>query len=295
MNAPLDNPTNYHARVLGEASSSALKEFRKSELQYLDWVNNGGKQPTAPMRLGTAFHMAMHEPARFARTYVTIPDMSLNSKSAKQDFLDLNYELIGSSRLYEGESAEVLRNSTAADLTSAGVHVLTEKSLATLRAMSASLNMPCHSLARGLVARGEKEKVLRWKDRDSGVQCKALLDSWDQPIAVLSDLKQTTAITERACRYQAIDFGYDFQLTFYRRALREHELEAKRSYLVCGSPEPPYLWAVYDIPEERVEWCDERITEDLLRLAECVATNTWQTINRGEPRTLQIRTEREAA
>lgn len=286
---------SYHVRVLGEASSSALKEFRQSEIQYLDWITNGGKLTTTPMRLGTAFHMALHEPDKFARKYVTLPDMSLNSKAAKQEFLDRNYDLIGLSRQWDGEGADKLRETTARDLAASGVFVLTEKELHTLRAMIASLNMPCHALARGLVARGEKEKVLRWKDADSGVQCKALIDSWDQPIGVLSDLKRTTAITERACRYQAIDNGYDFQLTFYRRALKEHGLEVKRSYLVCGCPEPPYLWAVYDIPEERMEWCDERISEDLIRLAECVATNTWQTINRGEPRTLQIRTEREAA
>lgn len=284
--------TDYYSRVLGEASASALVEFRVAPLLYWDWCRGRSKPETKPLHEGKAVHCALHEPDRFAKQYVAIPDMPLNSKDNKQAFLDATLgEILGVQRIVNGEKADDLRASVAAELARHGVYILTAGELTTLRGMVESLNLPCHRLARGLASRGKKELEIRWKDTETGVQCKARIDSWDEPIEVESDLKRTVSITERAFRSTVLSNSYHYQRAFYRRGLRALGKEVKKQYFVCGCPEPPYPWAVYDIPEETIDECDRNISRDLVRLAECLAKDEWPSLNNGEPVTLDIRPE----
>lgn len=282
----------YHSRVLGVFSNSARKEFVVSPFQYLDWAQNGGTEETQAMHEGTAFHMALHEPEKFAKRYVVLPDMPLTSKERKQEFLDRTLgDLLGVQVTANGEKAEDLRKSVAAQLSASKIFLLTELELATMRAMITSLNLPCHSLARSIVARGVKEREIRWTDAETGVQCKAKIDSWDGPNGVESDLKRTALITRSEFKRSAGNNGYHFQRAFYRRGLRALGEDVKYQCLTCAQPSRPFHWAVYDIPEDVVEACDAKISEDLVRFAECLSKNEWPTINNGQPVTLAMNAE----
>jgi hypothetical protein len=284
--------SSYHTRVLGEASASALRRFRESPLAYWHWANGADDDETESMRDGTACHMALHEPERFARTYVEIPNMPLQGKAKRESFLDCVHSTTGVALDDPGGDAESLRSYVNVEVARTGVNILTHDSLETLRSMIASLNMPCHRLARNIVARGRKELVLRWKDEDSGLQCKALLDSWDPELGILSDLKRTVHITQRLFRNEVSSRGYHYQLAWYRRGLRAKGLDVKYSTFVCGCPTAPtYYWATYDPPEEVLDACDQRHTEDLIKLAACLAGNDFPTINNGQPTTLQLSAE----
>jgi exodeoxyribonuclease VIII len=243
------------------------------------------------MREGTAFHMALHEPERFAREYVEIPNMPLRSKDNRRDFLNTIFDLTDVSVVDNGYDADGLREHVVREVRKAGSNVLTSESIATLRAMARSLNMECHKFARSLVASGKKEWEIRWKDADSGLECKALLDSYNEDIGALTDLKRTDSITKRSFRYKVIDMGYDYQMSWYRRALRSKGIDPRYCGFVCGCPTRPNPWAVYDIPVERLDWCDNQHSMYLLSMAECLAKNEWPSINNGEPTTLEIRTE----
>jgi len=288
----MNAPTNYYTRLLGEASASGLSRFRESPLTYLDWTQNPTDNPTPPMREGTAFHMAIHEPERFARTYIEIPVMALRSREDKEEFLMEVFRVTGVPLIFEGENAEDLRSKVVRELKKTGAQVLTSESLATLRGMARSLNMGQHAEPRSIVARGKKEVEFRWKDGDSGLQCKARLDSWDAELGILSDLKRTAAITARGFRREVLTRGYHFQMAFYRRALREAGESPKYCCFTCGCPTGPlYPWALYDLPEEVLDACDEQLSRDLLSLAECVSKNDWPSLNGGKATTLDIRSE----
>jgi exodeoxyribonuclease VIII len=283
--------TSYYARVLGEASNTALNRFRESPLAYWHWCNDEDEDPTVPMREGTAFHMALQEPERFARRYITIPDMPLTSKEGKQLFVSTMLSYLGERGEYAGEKADDLRKKMTARLAAGGVHILSEKYLATMKAMVESLNLPCHKVARSFVAGGKKELELHWTDAESGIKCKALLDSWEPGRGVLSDLKRTTEITHRDFRWSILNRGYNYQIAMYRRALRAHGEDPRYSCFVCASPDRPHYWAVYHIDPDAVEASDRRISEDLISLAECLNKNEWPTINRGEPSLITLNTE----
>lgn len=281
----------YYTRILGEASNSGLKEFRISPLSYLEWCNGANKPTTKPMRDGTAFHLALHKPDEFARTYYVLPKTILNSLTRKQVFADSTLgELAGIGYLVsKDEDAETLRDNVSRILGERGIFVIERPELDTMHQMIDSLNKPCHAQARALVLRGSKELELRWADEESGISCKALLDSWDDPIRVESDLKRTTNITVGEMSRDTRNRGYDFQRAWYRRALVANGHEVHAQFLVCGCPEPPYLWAVYSVPEDRIQRCDEILSENLRELRRCIDTNEWSTINNGAAVELQMR------
>jgi hypothetical protein len=282
--------TNYHKRVLGEANAGGLFELRKSPLHYYDWATGPDRDKTEPMREGSLFHMALHEPEKFARTVVTIPKMPLRSAQNRSDFCDAVSNLVGQTIIDNGGDADALRESVHSQCEAFGLLVMTNESLATMRAMVRSLNMPCHRLARSIVSRGAKELELRWTDHETGVPCKALIDSWDIQYGILSDLKRTDSITKHEWKRKVLTMGYDYQIAWYRRALRSAGHDNIVPSFVCASPERPYPWAVYSLPEERLDYCDNQHSIYLQVLADCMASGEWPSLNNGEAHELEIRT-----
>lgn len=283
---------SYYAKALGEASNSAMRRFRISPEDYLDYMTGDDKPSTPPMRVGTALHMALHEPERFSSRYMVIPGMPLRSKDNRRDFLNCVHDITGIPVVDNGADADGLRDHVHATLASSGIWILTDKELTDIRGMVASLNKPCNAMARGIVSRGQKELELRWTDPESGIKCKALLDSWDAENRLLSDVKRTESISEREFRNSCYGFGYHHQLAFYRRGLRANGFDVDYSCFTCGSPVGRvYPWAIYDFEPEVLDACDDRMSRDLDALTKCLATNNWPPLNGGEPRTVHMNVE----
>jgi hypothetical protein len=241
--------------------------------------------------------MSQHEPERFAKTYIEIPSMPLRSEDDKLQFLAQSCIATGVRSLdpynidfdLKKTKADELRDFVAREVAKSGSQVLDSESLHTLRSMAKSLNIPQHAEPRSIVARGAKELEIRWTDSISGIECKSRIDSWDESLGILSDLKRTAAITRSAFRREVLNRDYHYQLAFYRRALRSRGEEPKYSCFVCGCPTGPiFPWAIYDLPEEVLDACDAKITCQLIDLAECVNKNNWPSLNGGRAATLDI-------
>src|SRR4029434_9609728 len=65
------------------ARHSLLRHFRKTPLHALEELRHP-KKPTADMEFGTALHMAILEPARFAKEYVVTPSVKTESGEWKR-------------------------------------------------------------------------------------------------------------------------------------------------------------------------------------------------------------------
>lgn len=275
---------SYHDKEYGVASSTSMREFRKSGMHYLDWFENDTDQ-TDSTREGSAIHMAFHEPARFAELYRTIPDMALRSHDDKRAFC----EMCGvAADGYEKAKAEELRECVAKSWLARGVRVLPEDSLRTIRRCAESLNLECHERARALVSGGQKEVEFHWVDRETGVKCKALIDSWDPLRGILSDLKRTVNITKGAFFREVKNRELYYQMAFYRRALIEHGESPRAAAWSVVSPERPYPWAVYEIEIPDLAYVNDVISRDLRRFADCISSGKWPSINNGEPVTVNL-------
>lgn len=287
----------YYVRKLDEVTNTGLSRFRESPLAYLDWVNSDDDDETEAQHDGTAFHCAILEPERFRKTYVAIPDVPLNRKGSKQQLVELVQDTVGvklkSCASPETFSAESLRSTIRVELSALGTEVVSDDWLATTRSMVQSLNEPRHRMQRNLIARGTKERVIHWVDGASGMKCKARIDSWDGELGIESDVKRTHKITEREFRFACFEREklYLYQRAFYRRGLRELGDDVSWQPFVCAQPVRPFYWPCYTVPADVLDACDRRISEDLIRLAECINKNDWATINGGEPVELKISAE----
>ena len=291
---------SYYTRALGVASNSALSRFRISPYDYKLWCDEIECEPTDSMREGTAFHLALNEPEKFARMYLVIPEMPLRSEVDKLSFLSACSQVTALEALdpynvtfdVGKTKAERIRQFVVDTAKAAGISLVTDTELSTMRSMVASLNEPRHTYARGIISRGVKEMELYWADPITGIRCKAKPDSWDAELGIEADLKRTVHITEGAFRRHAVSSDYHYQRAFYRRGLRANGEDVNYSCMVCGSPvAPSYHWAVYSVPEDVMDECDARITDQLISLARCLETGKFPGLNNGEPRVLDIKRE----
>lgn len=288
---------DYYVRKADEATNTGLSRFRESPLAYIDWVNSYDEDETDAQHDGTAFHCAMLEPDKFSKTYVAIPDVALNRKGSKQQLVDLVQNTVGFELKHcvvpDSLPAEELRTTIRSELRAHGVEVVTDEWLATTRCMVQSLNESHHRMQRNLIVRGVKERVIHWVDQESGMKCKARIDSWDDELGIESDMKRTEKITERAFRFACLDREklYLFQRAFYRRGLRALGEQVSWQPFVCAQPSRPFYWTCYTVPEDVLDACNRRISEDLIKLAECINKNNWTTIHGGEPVELRISAE----
>ena len=272
----------YYDHKIGEANAGGLKAFRDSPLEYIHYIQ-GAKKATRAMSEGRVFHLALQEPEEFARTCRVMPEMPLRSKDDKTAFL-ATCGVDGD----PSQKADDLRDHVSQVWALTGVVSVSEQWLATMRAMCDSLNMPQHAEQRTLVVRGKKELELYWADRETGIQCKARVDSWDEETGIVSDLKRTESIGEWEFRRELRNRGYIYQGAWYMRALRESGYDPRTFAFCCASPVAPHCWASYECDPADLRIADDRHQETLRRLRDCLEANSWQSRNDGETRIISL-------
>jgi hypothetical protein len=131
-------------------------------------------------------------------------------------------------------------------------------------------------LAMPYLATGQAEQVLQWKDRRTGLQCKARLD-WFNDAAILDLKTARNACHMRNFARDAFELGYFHQAAFYQRGLAtvRGTAEGPPVLLVAVEPEPPHDVAVYRVSEDALHFVNEDIHKLLERVAECRASDRW--------------------
>ena len=160
---------------------STLRYFFKSPAHVKEQIDNP-VPPSDSMRLGTTQHVALLEPEKLVEEYIAAPDFGSLRKN--------------DSNGTTSEQAKENREAKAAFYEEhKGKTIIPAKEFAALVGMSKSVY--AHSEARELLKSVvETEKAIFWTDRDSGIECKGLLDCVSDK-GVLIDIK-----TSEDCRYQ---------------------------------------------------------------------------------------------
>jgi hypothetical protein len=132
-----------------------------------------------------------------------------------------------------------------------------------------------HPLARKLLAAGEPEKTLIWRDASTGVMCRAKAD-WLRPDGIV-DLKTAESAAPDALSKAAHNYGYAIQAPFYLRGFRELRQLAAEPFFVHIAVEksPPYLVHVNQLTERAIAWGDRKVTEALEIFRDCTASGQW--------------------
>jgi len=230
---------------------SSLKYMGDSPLHYLDALENERKDTPSLLR-GRAVHTAALEPELFAGRYAVYAGKRDARHKAYQEFLAAHPDEDGV--LNEKEHREVL--ALAAAFRAKPVKVGGEK-------------IPFADL----LARGQSEQVITWKDPETGVLCKARLDHFSE--LGLWELKSTGSVHERRFGALAARMRYHVQCAFYSDGLLYAHGIRPPVKLIAGEVKRPHDVAVFPLGDDDLLAGRETYQAWLRRLVECRASGEW--------------------
>lgn len=199
---------------------------------------------------GHTTHVAVLEPARFLAEYVAAPRFDKRTNAGKAGWADFQAEHSGKVIVPEDEFA--LAGTMAAAVWS-------------------------HPTAAELLRGGLKEVSLAWRDKDTGVPCKARLDhlgtagEW----SAIVDLKTSRNASRRSFERDVHSYGYHQQGAFYLDGADALSPRPRKFIFVVVESEPPHCVAVYELDSEAIDLGRDDYKKHLRMYAECVTTGRW--------------------
>jgi hypothetical protein len=249
-------PANvYHQRELGVVSKSALDELDRSPAHYRAWVAGIEREPTPALRFGSALHMALLEPARFARTYAVLPD-----------FGDLR-----SSKNREKRDAWLSDRP--------GCVALSADDESRILGMLESVM--AHPAASRLILEGQSEVTLSWTDPLSGLRCKSRADYWVKSRRLAVDIKSTLDASPKQFARDTYNYRYHLQDALYRAGFAECGEPIEFFVILAVEKDAPYAVAVYTLDEDAVAKGYSAARQGIERLADCLKHDHWPSYSDG--------------
>ena len=143
-----------------------------------------------------------------------------------------------------------------------------------VRAIAGSIR--AHPIAAAAFRGGEAEVTLTWRDRETGVPCKARPDYLPAHGSWLVDLKTAASANPRSWRDQACRFGYHVRAAWYLDGAQIVLGQAPAEYwFVIVEKEPPYLVSVIGFDEEALSWGRVANRKACEMFARAAAMNDW--------------------
>lgn len=144
-----------------------------------------------------------------------------------------------------------------------------------VEAMAAAIQE--HPLTRAIFSTptgAHVEQTLIWRDGDTGVWRRAMLDWRRERIVV--DFKTAVSASPASFAKSVANYGYHQQDAWYRDGVAALGLANDPAFLfVVQEKEPPYLVAVYDLDDEALRVGRERNRRALERYRDCVESGVW--------------------
>lgn len=249
---------DYHQhRAVG---ASGLKLINQSPLHYWARYLDPEREPDAPtdaMKLGTAVHCALLEPAEFVNRYTVVPEgIDKRSKAGKELFAEI--EAGGKEPLKPKQEPQISKMQQAA------------------------FN---HPMMRILLSHPEKliEKSLFWTDQETGVVCKMRPDlmlppgAERFPLGYLLDLKSTEDASASEFPRQVWNLDMLIQAAWYTDGFMQIYKTDKAPPFVWFAQEnsPPFANKPYKATPEQIEHGRNEYRRLLAIYADCVSTSNW--------------------
>jgi hypothetical protein len=257
----------YHRKVFGLASKHMLDLFATSPLTYKTYCDMPAAPEETPEHflIGNATGCAMFEPERFAATYACEPDFGYVTAHAAS----------GTTK-ERGAANKARRDAWRAAHN--GHVLLSERQYRDVTAMAAAVR--AHPRVAALLAKGtESEVTVRWRDAETGLECKARWDLWCAHYCVILDGKTTQDAAAEAFELDAEKYGYADQAAMYLEGARVLGIDrGPFLFAVVQKPtpqKPAPLNAVYGMDESWLAAAAARVRRRMRRLADCIARDVW--------------------
>jgi hypothetical protein len=265
------NITNaeYHAKELGMVSKTALDLVERSPAHYKAWIDGGEEAPTDALRFGSTFHCALLEMARFQDSHYVVPKF-------------------GDCRKKENKAArDAWRTANGwvdDDVGIPGKTQISDEEFSDIEGMV--LSVVGHPLAGKMLADGEPELTVRWRDAHTGLECKARPDYYVRKRRMVVDVKSTFDASFDGFKKSIANYNYHVQAALYRDGLEACGERVEHFLFVAVEKKPPYALAVYTLDAQAAAKGYDIARTGIEKLAECMRTGEWpsypatiQTIN----------------
>lgn len=256
----------YHAHT-ESISRSAIMEFEKSPYHYWAKYRNDTmpkEEPTQAMIFGNAFHTLILEPEKFNDLYAPEPPKVLlkNVGQEKYDeYKKLCKEIETSNRI-----------------------ILTDVEYLTLKCMEKALKNDSKAMA--LIEGAAYENSFFWRDKESGLICKARPDIMHPNM--FCDLKTCADASYRAFQRATVDGGYHIQAAMTRDGVREVTGKDITNFIfIAIEKKYPFAIAIYILDETVMDFASEKYKKILLEISHAIAHNSFSSY---EPQTLILPT-----
>lgn len=194
-------------------SQSSLFDLDNSCPAMWQWRREHPRAATAAMDLGKATHELIQRPFDFAGKYAVAPECDKRTKAGKEQW-------------------------QAAMAAGAGKTIISQEDYESASGMAKAIS--AHPTAMKALYGGRREVALVWDDPQTGVRCKALVDTLKPRCLV--DLKTTRSANPDEFVRSIWDYGYHVQAAFYQQGAA-----------ACGLGDLPFLWiAVESAPPHLV-------------------------------------------
>ena len=244
-------------------SASGIKRILQSPMHY-DFDRTQPRTETESMLVGTALHMAVLEPARFATSYAVAPDDAPRRPTAAQ----LN------AKSPSATTVEAVRYWAKFDQETEGKTLLTAEQAARVEGMARAIRRhPAHD---EFLCDGAPEVSLMWEDARLRIPCKARFD-YLRPDGIAIDLKSCQDASLDGFARAVATFRYHYQHAWYNNGHEHVNGRSLKAFLFFAVESvAPFGCAVYVLPSNAVLFGNDRCEEAMLLYAQARKTGYWR-------------------
>jgi exodeoxyribonuclease VIII len=253
----------YHELEAG--SASGLRAMRRSPAHFR-YDRDNPSDPTPAMRDGTAIHMAILEPWRFAEKYVVEPDNAPRRPTQRQiDAKKPSQATIDAIQFWD-----------MFDKQYPGAQFISQDKLD--QYVGAAKAVQQHPLLKTILQDGMAEQSVFARDPATKVWCKCRPD-WVAKVAgnrVMLEIKTTADAQPWPFQRNAYSLCYYEAAAFYCDMMDWAGLGRPDLYLIAAvEKEAPHGVMVYQIPEQDLLRAKDSYRPYLDRYAECLEADHW--------------------
>lgn len=254
-----------HERYLSldALSASGIKRILQSPMHY-KYDREHPTEATESMLLGTALHMAVLEPDRYADSVIVIPEDAPARPTSRQ----------WTAAKPSPASLAAMQWWTEFETRAAGKLLLKPEQAAKVEGMAGAVRR--HPVHDELLRDGTPETSFLWRDARLDIACKARFDYLrDDGIAL--DLKSCVDASPDGFMRSVAQFKYHYQEAHYRNGHEHLRNESLRAFVfIAVENTAPYGCAVYVIEPNAIMFALDRVEEASILYAHCQKTGYWR-------------------
>ena len=240
---PIENLTFQEYRSRPGLNSHYLIDILKSPA--LAKYNKDHDTDSPAFKFGRAFHTAILEPDELLNRYAVKPaDLKRNTKAGKAAYKELE---------------------------ASGKEILDADEFNRIGAMQHAIYS--HPIAAVEIANiMQAETSLFWTD-ENGHENKARLDAMTRLNVI--DIKTCVNAAPRAFQRAIDNYGYALQAAHYKEGAEANDILCQDFIIIAVESEPPHQVAVYQLDQDYLDICSQKLARarDLHR--ECTKTGIW--------------------